>query len=71
MLGGVVGMTVDAASGTAMDHKPNPITYYIAAGRSAVPTCRKAFREAISEARTSGRNPSTLPRSASPKKIPS
>lgn len=26
LLGGVVGMVVDGASGAAMDHKPNPVT---------------------------------------------
>lgn len=26
LLGGVVGMAVDAASGASMDHKPNPVT---------------------------------------------
>jgi hypothetical protein len=26
LLGGLVGMAVDAASGASMDHKPNPVT---------------------------------------------
>src|SRR6266516_7336728 len=38
LLGGLVGMGVDAATGAAMDHKPNPVIVTL---RPAAPTARR------------------------------
>jgi hypothetical protein len=35
LVGGVVGMGVDAVTGAAMDHKPNPVTVTLQASRPA------------------------------------
>jgi PEGA domain len=37
LLGGLVGMGVDAATGAAMDHKPNPVTVTLQPAAPALP----------------------------------
>lgn len=46
LIGGVVGMGVDAATGAAMDHKPNPVMVTLQpVGRPAAPRKPRAPRE--------------------------
>ena len=42
LLGGIVGMGVDAASGAALDHKPNPVIVTLRPARPAEPLRRPA-----------------------------
>jgi hypothetical protein len=40
LVGGLVGMGVDAATGAAMDHKPNPVTVTLQPSRQVAPPRR-------------------------------
>jgi hypothetical protein len=42
LLGGLIGMGVDAASGAALDHKPNPVIVTLRPARPAEPLRRPA-----------------------------
>ncbi len=52
LLGGIIGMGVDAATGAALDRKPNPVIVHAAARNKPPPppaTCCQAAQEACAD----------------------